>query len=159
MEYTTKNAKETFDLGEKIGNYLKSSAYKRGEGILCLYGSLGSGKTVFVQGVAKGLGINCVIPSPTFIIVRRYDLPKKDNFYFLHIDLYRVKKKEEILTLGLTDFLTDSCFICCIEWADRLKDLLPLQRIDVYFQSFFANSRKITIKLINLKNSKIFHQL
>lgn len=113
--------------------------------ILCLYGNLGSGKTTFVQSLAKGLGIKKRIISPTFIIIRQYKM-KKYNFY--HIDLYRVKTKEDLLGLGIDEVLKDKNNIVVIEWAENLLDLLPQVRTDIKFEYIDENKRKITIKYI-----------
>ena len=114
--------------------------------ILCLYGNLGSGKTTFVQSLAKGLGINKRIISPTFIMIRQY---KINRYNFYHIDLYRTKTKEDLLSLGMDEILKDKNNIIAIEWAENLLDLLPKERIDLKFEYINENSRKITItKLI-----------
>lgn len=143
MEIITKNAQETISLGQKIGNYLISN---RKEGrILCLYGDLGSGKTVFSQGLAKSFGINGLVPSPTFIIVRHYDIPLKRGFSFFHVDLYRLENSREIASLGLDEIFSDSTNFIAVEWAEKLDKLLPKQRIDIKFTMLDSSRRKINI--------------
>ena len=111
------------DLAQNLGDY----------NVVCLYGELGAGKTTFVSGFAKGLGINRRILSPTFVIVREYQIPKTDNFLF-HIDLYRLEESLEIEDLGISELLSDPKNIVIVEWAEKLKALLPKSRIEVKFK-------------------------
>ncbi len=128
----TKSAEQTQNLGEKIAGDLKSG------GLICLYGDLGSGKTTFVQGLARGLGIKKRILSPTFLIVREYP-----NFY--HLDLYRLQKSQEIVDLGFKEMMENPQNVVVIEWAEKAKDLLPQKRIEINFEIVNENERKITI--------------
>lgn len=116
--------------------------------IVALYGDLGSGKTTFVQGFAKGLGIDSRLLSPTFIIVRRYSLPK-ESLFFYHIDLYRMQNSSDINGLGLREIFTDPVAIIVIEWAEHLGSLLPKKRVDIRFEVVGENERKISMKGIN----------
>ncbi len=129
----TKSAQETQKLGEKIGAQLK------GGEVLALYGELGSGKTTFVQGLAKGLGIKERILSPTFVMIREYG-----DFY--HVDLYRIEDEGEVKRLGLEEIWGDSGNIVAIEWAEKVKNLLPEERVDIYFEFLDKKKRKIVIK-------------
>lgn len=97
--------------------------------ILCLYGDLGAGKTTFVQGLAKGLGLTQRIISPTFVIMRTYTLPEQRMFY--HVDLYRLEKEVDIQTIGLEELLEKREGIIAIEWPEKLGTLLPRKRIDI----------------------------
>jgi len=138
----TKSAQETQALGEKIGNNLK------GGEILALYGELGSGKTTFLQGLAKGLGIKERILSPTFIMMRQYPLainhqPSIMNFY--HIDLYRIENEKDIEGLGLEEIWSDPKNIIAIEWAEKIKKVLPKKRIDIFFEYVEGEERRIMI--------------
>lgn len=114
--------------------------------VVCLYGNLGSGKTTFVQGLAEGLGVKNKIISPTFIIVRNYRIKNHEsrimNFY--HIDLYRVEDEINLEILGLEEILNDPRNIITIEWAEKLKSLMPKKRIDVKFLDAKEKVRKIT---------------
>ena len=106
--------------------------------VLGLTGDLGAGKTTFLQGFAKGLGIKEKILSPTFIIIRRLR-----NFY--HIDCYRIKKPKEILNLGFKEIMSDPKNIVAIEWAERIRPLLPKSAILVQFKPVGKNKREIKI--------------
>ena len=96
MIIETKSAKETYDLGKKIGSHAKA-----GE-VYTLVGDLGVGKTVFTQGLAKGLGIEEPISSPTFTIVQVYD---DGRLPFYHFDVYRIGDIEEMDEIGFEDYV------------------------------------------------------
>jgi tRNA threonylcarbamoyladenosine biosynthesis protein TsaE len=142
MEIVTKSARETQDLGEKIGLDLKSG------GLICLYGDLGSGKTTFMQGLALGLGIKKRVLSPTFIIMRQYPLainhlPSIINLY--HVDLYRIKDEKDVESLGLQEIWSDPKNVMAIEWPEKIEKILPEKRTNIYFEYVGENKRKIRI--------------
>jgi tRNA threonylcarbamoyladenosine biosynthesis protein TsaE len=105
---------------------------------ISLIGELGSGKTVFVKGIAKALGINEIIQSPSFVLMQSYEGKMK----LYHIDLYRIKTYKEVIPLE-EYFLIDG--ITAIEWADRAIDILPDKRIEVNMEIISRNERKVTI--------------
>jgi len=114
----------------------------KGGEIIGLSGELGGGKTTFVKGLAKGLGIKETVTSPTFALI-------KDYGKLIHIDLYRLLKKTEIGSLGLSDYLGQKDKICVIEWAEKIKDMLekmPAKVIWLEFEYIDENIRKIKIK-------------
>ena len=115
MEYETYSAAETMKLGEEVGrNALPGSVYT-------LIGDLGVGKTVFTQGVAKGLGIRDVISSPTFTIMQIYE---EGRLPFFHFDVYRIGDVSEMDEIGYEDyFYSDG--VCFIEWADMISEIIP----------------------------------
>ena len=115
--------------------------------VLALYGDLGSGKTTFIQGLAKGLGINKKIISPTFIIMRSYEVPvifKKSHFY--HVDLYRVSSEDNVRELGLVELINDPDNLLAIEWPEKILKLLPERRLDLHFRYIDEHKRKIIIR-------------
>lgn len=134
MEIITKNAEETFELGRKIGSSLK------GGQVLAFSGELGAGKTTFIQGLAKGLGIKNKIVSPTFILMRSYG-----NFY--HLDLYRLEGniEKQVEELGLFDLIKGGNNILAIEWAEKIKDELPKNTTWINFTNLDGERRQIEI--------------
>jgi tRNA threonylcarbamoyladenosine biosynthesis protein TsaE len=128
----TTSPEKTQNVGKIVGaSYLETA--KSGSGrvpVMCLWGELGSGKTTFIQGFARGLGIQTRLVSPTFIIVRRYKIPDT-HLFFHHMDLYRLTQKKAILDLGFDEFTHDTQNIVAIEWPERLADLLPVNRLDI----------------------------
>ncbi len=135
--FITNSFEETQQLGKDIAQKIKYG------GILALYGDLGSGKTTFVQGLAKGLGIRQKIISPTFIISRKYD-SKERSFY--HIDLYRIGEKSDIENIGLSEIINDKSNIAAIEWPEKIENLLPKNSIRIYFMYLKDDQRSIKIK-------------
>lgn len=113
-EFRTFSAGETVDLGRKLGKILN-----RGD-LVCIAGDLGTGKTAITSGIAKALGIEGYITSPTFTIVNEYraDVP------LFHFDVYRISDPDEMFEIGFEEYL-ESGGVVVIEWADLIKDILP----------------------------------
>ena len=139
MVIETRSAEETFALGEKIGK-----AARAGE-VYTLIGDLGVGKTVFTQGMAKGLGIAEPVSSPTFTIVQVYD---EGRLPFYHFDVYRIGDISEMEEIGYED-----CFygegLCLIEWANLIEEILPDKRTEIYIEKDLENGfefRRITVE-------------
>lgn len=122
MQIVSKSVNDTLKLGSKIARYLQ-----KGD-IICLFGELGSGKTVLTKGIALGLGIKkSAITSPSFVLIRQYAGAKMQLY---HLDLYRLKTIKDIFALGYEDYLYDET-VTVIEWADRLRYLLPKEYLGV----------------------------
>lgn len=114
MVVETFGAEETFALGRKIGEAVPGQVY-------ALNGDLGVGKTVFTQGVAKGLGIEGAVSSPTFTILQIYE---EGRLPFYHFDVYRIGCVEEMDEIGYDEYFYGDG-ICLIEWAELIEDILP----------------------------------
>ncbi len=132
----TSSATETQKVGKEFGQQLLP-----GDCVL-LYGNLGAGKTTFVQGMAQGLEITKRIISPTFVIVRSYEI-KKGMFY--HVDLYRIETKHDAEGTGLFDILKNEKSIVAIEWPEKLDGLLPFKRWEVVCNYVDEQHRSISI--------------
>ncbi len=125
---------ETKKFAERFAKkILKTKKGRRGALVLALYGELGSGKTTFVQGFFRGVGIKRRAMSPTFIIFRRIPLRRENFTNLYHVDAYRIKKPREILELGFKEILSDPKNIVLIEWADKIKKILPKTVIPLRF--------------------------
>lgn len=101
--------------------------------VVSLEGELGSGKTTFSQGFAKGLGVKERVLSPTFVIVKPYKIRNTRYEVFYHIDCYRLKKPEELLELGFKEIVENPNAIVLIEWGNRVKRILPKHTVRISF--------------------------
>jgi len=112
---------------------------------------LGGGKTTFLQGFAKKLGIKEKILSPTFVIMRKFKIrenscPNSCKFVgFYHIDCYRIEKPKEILDLGFREIIQDPQNIMAIEWAEKIKKILPKNTLWINFKFISQAKREITV--------------
>lgn len=138
MEIITNSATETQKFGQEVGTSLK------GGEVLALVGDLGSGKTTFMQGLAKALSISSSVTSPTFILMRTY----KSDLTIYHLDLYRLEENidDELKNLGVTDIWGQKDNIVVIEWAEKARTTLPDSTKWITFEYLEGDSRKITIK-------------
>ena len=141
-KYLTKNPAQTKKLGEILAKeVLRTKGSRKRALIIGLEGDLGGGKTTFLQGLAKGLGIKEKILSPTFIILKRFKVKNSTphqklrfgtgqefkNFY--HIDCYRIQKPKEILGIGFKEIISNPQNIVAVEWSDKNKKILPKSSI------------------------------
>ncbi len=141
MKKTTKSAQQTQKLGVKIGK----EALKKTDGvfIIVLSGDLGTGKTTLVKGIAKGLGIKENIVSPTFTLIQSYRIGRQKTLY--HIDPFRLKNPDDMLSLGFKELITQKGNIIVIEWGERLKDHLPEDAMRIELHHREGDNREITI--------------
>ncbi|MEK7592700.1 MAG: tRNA (adenosine(37)-N6)-threonylcarbamoyltransferase complex ATPase subunit type 1 TsaE [Patescibacteria group bacterium] len=135
---------DTYDLGVNVAENLKSGKYGHRR-VVCLRGILGSGKTVFVKGFLEGYGVSSRILSPTFTISRMYEI---QNRILWHYDLYRMKDASEVIAIGIKEVLSDETTIVLIEWAEKIQELLPQTRIDIYLDVTGDSSRKIEVHVL-----------
>lgn len=123
----TKNSEETFKLGQKIAKDLK------GGEVIALHGDLGSGKTVFAQGVAYGLGLRSRITSPTFLIIKHYPVSDHPVTDLYHADLYRISSTREVQEIGLPDMVSNSHAVTVIEWPEKMAAFLSENTMHITF--------------------------
>jgi len=142
----TKSERETENLGKKIARKILKKGPKKTAMVLALKGDLGGGKTTFLKGFAQGLGIKEKILSPTFIILRKFQIPNSKFQRFYHFDCYRIEKPKEILNLGFKEIVENSKNIVAIEWAERVKRILPKNVLHINFKFLGKKEREILIK-------------
>jgi tRNA threonylcarbamoyladenosine biosynthesis protein TsaE len=111
----TRSSEETVALGASFAASLAPGA------VVGLVGDLGSGKTQFVVGVCRGLGLDARVSSPTFTLINEYPAPFGT---VVHADLYRISTRRELAELGIEEYFNDRC-LCLIEWAERMRGDLP----------------------------------
>lgn len=136
MDYkvTSRSIYDTMELAENI------ESEKFPGMVICLDGELGSGKTVFVKGFAKSLGITETITSPTFNLIKEYETGEMPLY---HMDVYRLEGKCE--TIGFDDYFNKNG-ICIIEWSDMICDCLPEERLQIDFKLIDENTRVLVLK-------------
>ncbi len=119
--------------------------------VLGLEGDLGAGKTTFLQGFAKALGIEEVVNSPTFVIMKKFAIPQNVKLYksqykhFYHLDCYRLENPEEILELGFAEIIANPENIVAIEWPEKIAKLLPKEMVTVTFIHKNSTQRELNI--------------
>jgi len=137
MVYETHSEQETFDLGFRLGQQAEPGD------VFCLSGDLGCGKTVLARGMARGLGIEDPITSPTFTIVQEYE----GRLPFFHFDIYRLEEEDELYEIGWNDY-PDRGGVVLVEWADLIPEAMPESAAWMKVEkdlSKGADYRKITI--------------
>jgi len=149
MQLTSHSPKETQKIASNLAKKLK-----KGE-VLCLFGDLGGGKTTFVQGLARGLDVKKRVTSPSFVLMRKYPISGHLVTSLYHIDCYRIKSYKEILDIGFNEILEDKNAVIAIEWADKIKKILPDKRVDIKFEFVDEKTRKIDFKLKGRKYQRL----
>jgi len=137
---------ETIEIAAKLAKRFKPGTF------VALIGDLGSGKTVFTKGIAKGLGVKeyKYVNSPSFVIIKEY----KGKIPLYHFDVYRLKSSDDLETVGYEEYFYGKG-VTVVEWADKIRDVLPERHIEVQFEHVGESVRKIKIKN---KISKIKYQ-
>lgn len=142
---TTNTPDETKDIGERVGRLLKDGD------ILCLYGELGTGKTTFVQGIARGLDVKeGFVASPTFVIINEY----KGRLPLYHIDLYRLNSAAEIEDIGISECLKGKG-VTVIEWAEKAEEILPGELLAIYLENTGGGKRLLSFKATGKRYEEI----
>ena len=134
MTYITKNEAETEALGASFAAALP------GGSVVAMYGDLGAGKTAFVRGMARGMGLDAHVCSPTFTIVNEY-LGTRPLFHF---DMYRLSSADELFDIGWEDYLARGG-VCAVEWSENVEGAFEGGEIRVTFEKLSDNERRITI--------------
>ncbi len=143
MEKISHSSEETGNIGQEIAATLTSGA------IYCLQGELGAGKTTLVKGIAKGLGITDEITSPTFTLMNMYEIKNTVSTIknLVHIDTYRLKNEQELLDIGVEDYLGQQGIVTIIEWPEKISELLKNKKVTtITLEHVTDDQRKITIE-------------
>jgi tRNA threonylcarbamoyladenosine biosynthesis protein TsaE len=137
-EYLTSSPEATAKIAQQLASVLK------GGEVLALSGNLGAGKTVFVKALAQALGVKENITSPTFVLMKVYDLPAGKIKKLVHLDCYRLEGREDLIDIGLGDYLASPEIVIVIEWADKVLNL-PASTINIKIDYGQDNQRRIVI--------------
>lgn len=142
-EILTQSANETKETAALLAKKIKKQPLQKQALVVALKGDLGSGKTTFIQGLAQELGVKENILSPTFVIQKDFPLSLSNFKNLYHIDAYRLKNPQEILDLGFLDLIKNPANLIIIEWADKIKKILPRNLLWIRFENLGRNKRKI----------------
>ena len=134
MEIITHSERETEEAGAALARRVPDGT------VVAMYGELGSGKTAFVRGMARGMGIDCRVSSPTFTIVNEYEGERT----LIHFDMYRLGSADELYGIGWDDYL-DRGAVCAVEWSERVEDAFDGTEYTVALRKTGEKSREITI--------------
>lgn len=128
-------------VAEAVVMYAKAHASKEGATIIALSGDLGAGKTTLVQHIARALGVEQTLPSPTFVIMRGYETSDPVFKRVVHIDAYRIESTDELRPLHLDSAYADTKSLVCIEWPEKLGETLPKRAIKITLTTVSENER------------------
>ena len=141
----TENTKET----QRLGNELAKELTRKRSGkalVVALEGELGAGKTTFIKGFTKALGIREKVLSPTFVLIHKHKTINGDFENLYHIDAYRLDSEKDLSKLDIKDIFANPKNIVLIEWADRVKKIIPKNATWIRFDHLEKNKRRITIE-------------
>jgi len=146
MEFLSKNASETEAFAEEFAQRILKN-HKKSPRIFLFSGDLGAGKTTFLRGFARGLGISDRVSSPSFALLYLYEIPKNELFSrFAHFDLYRADDSSALGFSEVSEYFNDNDTICAVEWSEKLPaDFLPNDAQKIVFEKHSENIRKIIV--------------
>ena len=136
MEFYTASAQETEQLGQRLGQRLKPGA------VIAYSGDLGAGKTAFTRGLARGLGIEGYLPSPTFPIMQMYETGRLPLYHF---DWYRLESAEELYELSMDEYLYGEG-VSVVEWPSQAEEVIPETYLEIALTPTGDNDREITLR-------------
>ena len=145
--FTTKSPRETGLIARNLAKEITKRKSSKNSLVIGLTGELGAGKTTFIKSFIRALGVKKRVTSPTFLILRRFKLPRGGAYKnVFHIDAYRIAKSKELKEVGIEDIINDSTNIILVEWADKVGGVLPKEMIWLKFKhGEKENERQITI--------------
>ena len=142
--FRSKSESETEAIGEAFARGLPDGA------VVAMYGELGAGKTAFVRGMARGMGIDCRVSSPTFTIVNEY-LGKRE---LIHFDMYRLSGADELFDIGWEDYLKRKA-VLAVEWSENVEDAFDGSEIRIRFDKLSDTERRITVEGLDDADTRI----
>lgn len=125
---------ETENIGERYAASVGNGT------VIAMYGDLGAGKTAFVRGLARGMGLNCRVSSPTFTIVNEYIGDRE----LIHFDMYRLDSADELFDIGWEDYLARGA-VCAVEWSEKVEDAFCGDEVILRIEKLSDTERRITI--------------
>lgn len=148
MEYISNTVADTHNLARRLGALVVPGT------VLVLAGPLGAGKTSFVQGLAKGMGVQGIVNSPTFTIIKEYS----GRLPLYHFDFYRLQASEELWELGFDEYLRGGG-VCALEWGERFMELLPRDHLQIAIDYRGALRRRLRFVPCGADHLKLLKEL
>lgn len=166
MQYHSTSVARTGEIASRLVRKIAAAPSGRNAVVIALTGELGAGKTTFVKAFARALGIKQKLTSPTFVLMREYRIPlianrrwtiarkRKylshsplaiDHSRLYHIDAYRLNNGRDLVKLGIQEILTNPANLVLIEWAERVKDILPREHTTIRFEHVSEKERKLVV--------------
>jgi len=144
----TESAGETLALGERLGGLLRPGD------VVALYGELGSGKTVLTKGIARGLGVEADVHSPTFTLIHEHAGP----IPLFHVDLYRIEGEAEVESIGVEEYI-EAGGVTVIEWAEKMRSVLPAERLDIALRVTGDTRRELVFETDSARMKAVVQEL
>ncbi len=151
FEFISRSAKQTRRLGARLGTLVQ------GGDTIALEGELGTGKTIFAQGLGRGWGATTRFISPTFVLVRRHERPQDAQLIY-HIDLYRLNALGEIIDLGLEELFESLQSVCVVEWADRAPSIFPAGHLWISLRWLDEYRRSLIFRATGKRHTALLQQ-
>ena len=136
QEYISHSENDTENIGAAFAADLPGGT------VIAMYGDLGAGKTAFVRGMARGMGLDCRVSSPTFTIVNEYSGKSRE---LIHFDMYRLSSADELFDIGWEDYISRGA-VCAVEWSENVEDAFFGDEITVTIDKLGPADRRITIE-------------
>jgi tRNA threonylcarbamoyladenosine biosynthesis protein TsaE len=156
LKFLTSAPQQTKKAGEILAKEILNTTPCKKALVLGLVGDLGGGKTTFIQGLAEGLGIRERVLSPTFVLIKKFLIsnyqlqPSRRSSWgsanFYHIDCYRIQKSKELLDLGFREIIANPRNVVAVEWADKIRKIMPRGTIWISFEFIDNKTRKIVLE-------------
>jgi tRNA threonylcarbamoyladenosine biosynthesis protein TsaE len=148
LDIVSHSATQTQRLGARFGELARAGD------LFCLEGELGSGKTCFVQGLGRGLGVPGAIHSPTFILANEH---RGGRLLLFHLDAYRMSGAGDALCIGLDEYVSGDG-VCVIEWAEKIREALPMDRMWIAFRHVDAAKRGLWVEAYGERYQKMLNE-
>lgn len=147
MKKVSKSVRDTREIAKIfLDKILKREKTSKGAMVVCLSGDLGAGKTAFTQSVAKHLGIKNKVISPTFVIIKNYELRIMNYKKLFHIDAYRLKNEKELLNLGWEEIIKNKDHLVFVEWPENVSKIIPRHARRIQISHIDAGKRIYELK-------------
>jgi tRNA threonylcarbamoyladenosine biosynthesis protein TsaE len=157
IKIISKSANETKNIAKKIADLLRKEKFSSKATVIGLQGELGGGKTTFVQGLISSFGVKEKILSPTFVIMKNFEVKGKTQYFkkIYHFDVYRIGDEKEMDIIGFKEIINNPDNLVLVEWSNLIKKTMPKDSILINFEFKDENTRNI---MISLPSTNVFNK-